>query len=132
MKRIHNCCTSVPVYMAETSPEDIRGFLGASFQVMITFGQVTSALVDALFVNNSGIYKNICYSNISGAKTFIFNFNRCCCTVPSRRMAVRLRPGGGARAHPPHRLHLLSRVAPVAGPAGESSRALVRCFVFLN
>ena len=39
----------VPVYMAETSPEDIRGFLGASFQVMITFGQVTSALVDALF-----------------------------------------------------------------------------------
>ena len=40
---------SVPVYMAETSPEDIRGFLGNSFQVMITFGQVTSALVDALF-----------------------------------------------------------------------------------
>ena len=39
----------VPVYMAETSPEDIRGFLGASFQVMICFGQVTSALVDALF-----------------------------------------------------------------------------------
>jgi len=43
----------VPVYMAETSPEDIRGFLGASFQVMITFGQVTSALVDALFANVS-------------------------------------------------------------------------------
>ena len=41
----------VPVYMAETSPEDIRGFLGASFQVMITFGQVTAALVDALFAN---------------------------------------------------------------------------------
>ena len=39
----------VPVYMAETSPEDIRGFLGASFQVMICLGQVTSALVDALF-----------------------------------------------------------------------------------
>ena len=41
----------VPVYMAETSPEDIRGFLGASFQVMITLGQVTSALVDALFAS---------------------------------------------------------------------------------
>ena len=43
----------VPVYMAETSPEDIRGRLGASFQVMITFGQVTSALVDALFAKSS-------------------------------------------------------------------------------
>ena len=43
----------VPVYMAETSPEDIRGFLGASFQVMITFGQVTSALVDALFAKDA-------------------------------------------------------------------------------
>ena len=42
----------VPVYMAETSPEDIRGKLGASFQVMITFGGVTSALVDALFANS--------------------------------------------------------------------------------
>ena len=27
----------VPVYMAETSPEDIRGFLGASFQVKFKF-----------------------------------------------------------------------------------------------
>ena len=47
----------VPVYMAETSPEDIRGFLGASFQVMITFGQVTSALVDALFAKVSDGWK---------------------------------------------------------------------------
>ena len=47
----------VPVYMAETSPENIRGFLGASFQVMITFGQVTSALVDALFANVSDGWK---------------------------------------------------------------------------
>ena len=47
----------VPVYMAETSPEDIRGFLGASFQVMITFGQVTSALVDALFAKATDGWK---------------------------------------------------------------------------
>merc|ERR1719318_1339079 len=47
----------VPVYMAETSPEDIRGFLGASFQVMITFGQVTSALVDALFAKVTNGWK---------------------------------------------------------------------------
>ena len=56
---------SVPVYMAETSPEAIRGTLGASFQVlyinligklifvffkvMICFGQVVAAVVDALF-----------------------------------------------------------------------------------
>jgi len=40
---------SVPVYMAETSPESIRGTLGASFQVMICFGQVVAAVVDALF-----------------------------------------------------------------------------------
>ena len=47
----------VPVYMAETSPEDIRGFLGASFQVMITFGQVVSALVDALFAKADNGWK---------------------------------------------------------------------------
>ena len=47
----------VPVYMAETSPEDIRGFLGASFQVMITFGQVVSALVDALFAKANNGWK---------------------------------------------------------------------------
>merc|ERR1719397_1759332 len=29
----------IPVYMAETSPVELRGFLGASFQVMICFGQ---------------------------------------------------------------------------------------------
>eukprot|EP00092_Neocalanus_flemingeri_P039647 GFUD01043179.1.p1 GENE.GFUD01043179.1~~GFUD01043179.1.p1 ORF type:complete len:609 (+),score=148.19 GFUD01043179.1:53-1879(+) len=40
---------SVPVYMSETSPESIRGFLGASFQVMICFGGVIAALIDALF-----------------------------------------------------------------------------------
>jgi len=39
----------VPVYMAETSPVDMRGLLGASFQVMICFGQVVAAVVDALF-----------------------------------------------------------------------------------
>merc|ERR1719341_1682341 len=39
----------IPVYMAETSPVELRGFLGASFQVMICFGQVVVAIVDALF-----------------------------------------------------------------------------------
>jgi len=39
----------IPVYMAETSPVELRGFLGASFQVMICFGQVVAAIVDALF-----------------------------------------------------------------------------------
>jgi len=39
----------VPVYMAETSPENIRGFLTSSFQVMICFGQVTAGVTDALF-----------------------------------------------------------------------------------
>jgi SP family myo-inositol transporter-like MFS transporter 13 len=39
----------IPVYMAETSPVELRGFLGASFQVMICFGQVVAAVVDALF-----------------------------------------------------------------------------------
>ena len=53
----------IPVYMAETSPVELRGFLGASFQVklaslgtfdspfqvMICFGQVVAAIVDAAF-----------------------------------------------------------------------------------
>ena len=53
----------IPVYMAETSPVELRGFLGASFQVklvslgtfnsqfqvMICFGQVIAAIVDAGF-----------------------------------------------------------------------------------
>jgi len=39
----------IPVYMAETSPVELRGFLGASFQVMICFGQVIAAIVDAAF-----------------------------------------------------------------------------------
>ena len=52
----------IPVYMAETSPVELRGFLGASFQVsfhlvleilhfqvMICFGQIISAIVDGAF-----------------------------------------------------------------------------------
>merc|ERR1719430_3062392 len=39
----------IPVYMAETSPVELRGFLGASFQVMICFGQAIAAIVDAAF-----------------------------------------------------------------------------------
>jgi len=39
----------VPVYMSETSPSELRGFLGASFQVMICFGQVAAGVIDALF-----------------------------------------------------------------------------------
>lgn len=39
----------IPVYMAESSPVELRGTLGASFQVMICLGQVVAACVDGAF-----------------------------------------------------------------------------------
>jgi len=47
----------VPVYMAETSPVELRGLLGASFQVMICLGQVVAAVTDALFEQVTGGWK---------------------------------------------------------------------------
>jgi len=74
--------STVPLYIAEVSPESIRGFLTTFNQYMITFGILVSNIVDALF---SKVPQGWKYDfGLGGVPSFILFVGFCFCPESPR------------------------------------------------